>query len=140
LIPGKIHEVRNALEMEPVQVQLEIKKLIEMINSSFSQDKITAPNKTRLFTFGVRSKTTRRINSYMAVTTTDHCSMNFPVEYGKFRVQVKTKADQPGPDWIHSLRWKKTGGKEWWEIEPKDQRVSMKIIRCISKARKSMKS
>ena len=132
MISGKIHEVMNLLEMEPVQVQLEMKALIEIINKSFTQDKITAPNKTRLFTFVVRDKATRQPNAYVAATTMDHCAGNWPVEHGKFRVQVKTKAGQPGPNWHHCLFWDAKGGKEWWEIEPRDQRVTMEIVRCIS--------
>jgi len=133
-----INAVRKTLKMEPVQVQLEVGEFLDKLVDSFPKDRIDGPKKTRLFAFAVLNERTRRENQYVAVTTNDHCSGNHPVEYGKFRIQVQTNDGEPGSDWHHCIFWNKGGGKEWWECDPPNQRISKEILGQVSKARKSM--
>lgn len=133
-----IHAVRETLEMEAVQVQLEVGEFLDKLVDSFPEDRIDGPKKTRLFAFAVLNERTRRENQYVAVTTNDQCSGNHPVEYGKFRIHVQTKAGQPGSDWRHCLFWNKGGGKEWWEYDPPNQEISKEIMEWVSKTRKSI--
>jgi len=79
-------------------------------------------------------------NKYMAVTTQTHCSGNNLVQQNRFRVQVQTKDGKPGPDWIHGIFSVKGGGKEWWEYDPPDQKISKHIMDIVKEARKSMQT
>lgn len=138
MLDEKINAVKRMLKMQPVQVQLEVGEFLDKMFAAFPHDGIRGPRKTRLFALAVSNETTGRENQYVAVTAADHCSGNHRVEHGKFRIQVQTKDGEPGPGWYHCLRWDRKGGKEWWEIDPEDQRISDEILRCISKARESV--
>ena len=134
----EVHAVKRMIKMESVQVQLEVGNFFDKMTAMFPQDRIDGPKKTRLFAFAVSSETTGKINQYVAVTAVNHCSANYCVEPGKFRIQVQNKGSEPGPDWHHSLRWDKGDGNEWWENEPRDQKISKEILECISTAREIM--
>ena len=138
MIGEGINVVKRMLKMGPVQVQLKVGDFFDKLIALFPQDRIDGPRKTRLFALAVSSATTGRENQYVAITAADHCSGNYCVKYGKFRIQIQNKGSEPGPDWHHSLRWNKGDGKEWWENEPGDQIISKEILECVSKARKSM--
>jgi hypothetical protein len=131
--------IQRELKMESAAVQAEILPFLdELVRLFGASDRIDGPNKTRLFCFAVRNETTRRYNQYMAVTTQTHCSGNNPVQQNRFRVQVQTKDGKPGPDWIHGIFSVKGGGKEWWEYDPTDQKISKDIMDIVKEARKSM--
>jgi hypothetical protein len=134
----EVHAVKRMIQMESDQVQLEVGSFFDKMTAMFPQDRIDGPKKTRLFALAVSSETTGRINQYVAVTAVNHCSANYRVEHGKFRIQIQNKGNEPGPDWHHCLRWDKGDGHEWWENEPADRKISKEIIECVSKARKSM--
>ena len=138
MLGEKTDVVNRVLKMQPVQVQLEVGEFLDEMIALFPQDRIDGPRKTRLFALAVASATTGRENQYVAITAADHCSGNYGVKSGKFRIQVQTKGGEPGPDWHHCLRWDKGGGIECWENEPRDQLISKGISECVSKARKSL--
>ena len=133
--------IERELKLESTAVQAEILPFLdELVRLFGDSDRIDGPNKTRLFCLAVRSETTHRHNQYIAVTTQTHCGGNNPVEQNCFRVQVQTKEGKPGPDWIHGIFSVKGGGKEWWEYDPPDQKISKHIMDIIKEARKSMQT
>jgi hypothetical protein len=133
-----IEVVKRILKIGPVQVELKVGNFFDKLIALFPQDRIDGPRKNRLFALAVSSETTGRETQYVAVTAADHCSGNYLVKCGKFRIQVLTEYGEPGPDWHHCLRWDKGGGKEFWENEPRDQIISKEILDCVLKARKKM--
>jgi len=138
MLGEKTNAVKRMLKMQAVQVQLEVGGFLDKMIVLFPNDRIRGPRKTRLFAFAVSNETTGSENQYVAVTGADHCSGNYRVKHGKFRIQVQTKDGEPGPDWHHCLRSDKVEGIECWENEPLDQIISKKILECVSKARKSV--
>ena len=130
--------VKRMLKMQAVQVQSEVGEFLDEMVVLFPHDRIRGPRKTRLFALAVSCETTGREKQYVAVTAANHCSGNYGVKYGKFRIQVQTKGGKPGPDWHHCLRWDRGGGIEFWEIEPPDQNISKEITECVATARNSL--
>ena len=113
-----IDVVKRVLKMGPGQVELKVGNFFDKLIALFPQDRLDGPRKNRLFALAVSSETTGRENQYVAVTAADHCSGNYRVKCGKFRIQVQTECGEPGHDWHHCLRWDNGGGKECWENEP----------------------
>ena len=138
MVDEGISFVKEALQMEPVQVQLEVGEFIDKLTALFPQDRIDGGRKTYLFALAVKNRSTRKTIQYVAVTTENHCSGNHTVGKGKFRIQVKTKDGEPGTDWHHCRFWNKGGGVEWWEIDPHNQTITKEIIECVLKARDCM--
>jgi hypothetical protein len=134
-----IDGIRQELVFESEAVQEQVMRLIEILSESFgSTDRVDGPNDTRLFTFAVRSKTTKRFNQYVAMTTNRHCNMIHPVERASFYIQVQTKDGEPGEGWYPGRFPDRGKNKEWWECNPASQRIDESIVNIVKRARRSM--
>jgi len=133
--------VKQAIKSEPAAVHVQISHFLDELNNLFGKnDRIDGPNDTRLFSFAVPSQKTNRENQYVAVTTQLHCKGNYPVERGRFRIQVQTKGGRPAKHWAPTKFSNKGRGKEWWEYEPVTKTIGPTILNIVKQARKSMQS
>jgi hypothetical protein len=134
-----IDSISKELLHESQSVRDDVTKFLEMLTTSFgSTDRVDGPNNTRLFALAVLSKTTKRFNQYVAVTTNRHCNMNHPVDPDSFRIQVQTKDVKPGEGWYPGRFPQRAKGKEWWEYNPESQQIGQPILRVVEQARGSM--